>query len=148
MKWSHPSLKDWQTWAIIGLMIVVAVLSRSYTETLKDVRGLQHGLSHEIDRNCNRDNYRISINTAAYIELAKAAQNREDVWRQMDLVIASGAIDDPGGKLSDLAAIQIGINHLEQQSMQQLVVAIANAEGDHSIDPYSTDLTIRAQQKC
>jgi hypothetical protein len=144
---TKPTLKDWQTWAIIGLMIVVTVVSRSYTNTLHDVNDLQIALQAEADRNCNRDNYRISIATAAYLQLSKASRNTAEVWRMVDQLLADLKLD-PNNQLRSLAQQQVGINIVQEKALFQLALAIGNAEGDNSVDPYSHDLTLRAQQKC
>lgn len=147
MKLKHPTLKDWQTWAIIGLMVVVAIVSNSYRETVQDVQKLQKEQAAEARVNCNRDNYRISIGTSAYLQLSKAAANTEDVWRHVETILAMRG-EPADSALRGLAQQQIGINHVAAVALRQLAVAIANAEGPNSAAPYSDNLPLRAQAKC
>lgn len=139
---------NWQTIVIISLIGVFAIVFARAESAYDKVSHLQKTLKSEVKENCLRDNYRVSTGVAAFLVMAKAAEQRREVWTTVYNFPNTEPYLPFKGKIRDLAAVQIGSNRLEAQALRELASALANFEGPDSIDPYSPDLFIRAQKKC
>ena len=143
-----PQVKSWdvRTWAIILMVGVFAVVFARADSAYDGVSDLQMHVKAEVRENCQRDNYRVSTGVAAFLTMAKAAEQRQQIWS--NIYEAPPLPKRYRQKVKEIAAVQIGTNRIEGEALRNLATALANFEGPDSIDPYSPDLFIRAQKKC